>query len=76
MANSPLLAQRRLRFQSDSTGVGQFAVIQAFAPSLGLEVSTINIVDAREIDRAATSRASPTVVSSLPPTHRPWFIGS
>ena len=57
MANSPLLAQRRLRFQSDSAGVAQFAVIQAFAPSLGLEVSTINVVDAPQIDRAVMAFA-------------------
>jgi putative ABC transport system substrate-binding protein len=46
-----------LRDTSSSAGVGQFAVIQAFAPSLGLEVSTINVVDAREIDRAVTAFA-------------------
>jgi putative ABC transport system substrate-binding protein len=32
-------------------------VIQAFAPSLGLEVSTINVVDAPEIDRAVMAFA-------------------
>ena len=40
-----------LRDTSSSAGVGQFAVIQAVAPSLGLEVSAINVGDAREIDR-------------------------
>jgi ABC-type uncharacterized transport system substrate-binding protein len=46
-----------LRDTSSSAGVGQFAVIQAVAPSLGLEVSTINVGDAREIDRAITAFA-------------------
>jgi putative ABC transport system substrate-binding protein len=46
-----------LRDPSSSAGVGQFAVIQAVAPSLGLEVSAINVGDAREIDRAVTAFA-------------------
>jgi putative ABC transport system substrate-binding protein len=41
-----------LRDTSSSGGIGQFAVIQAVAPSLGLEVSTINAGDPREMDRA------------------------
>ena len=40
-----------------TAGVGQFAVIQAVAPSLGLEVSAINVRDAREIERAVTAFA-------------------
>ena len=40
-----------------SAGVGQFAVIQAVAPSLGMEVSTISVRDAREIDSAVTAFA-------------------
>jgi len=46
-----------IRDTSSSAGVGQFAVIQAVAPSLGLEVSTITLGDAREIDRAVTAFA-------------------
>ena len=46
-----------LRDTSSSAGIGQFAVIQAFAPSLGLEVSTINVGDPREMDRAVTAFA-------------------
>jgi putative tryptophan/tyrosine transport system substrate-binding protein len=42
---------------SSSAGVGQFAVIQAVAPSLGLEVSSINVSDAREIDRTVAAFA-------------------
>jgi putative ABC transport system substrate-binding protein len=46
-----------LRDTSSSAGVGQFAVIQAVAPSLGLEVSTIKVGDPRELDRAVTAFA-------------------
>jgi putative ABC transport system substrate-binding protein len=46
-----------LRDTSSSAGVGQFAVIQAFARPLGLEVSTINAGDPREMDRAVTEFA-------------------
>jgi putative tryptophan/tyrosine transport system substrate-binding protein len=40
-----------LRDTSSAAGVGQFAVIQVVAPSLGLEVSTINAGDPREMER-------------------------
>jgi putative ABC transport system substrate-binding protein len=47
-----------LRDPSSSAGVGQFAVIQAVAPSLGLEVSLLTVGDdAHEIDRAVTAFA-------------------
>jgi putative tryptophan/tyrosine transport system substrate-binding protein len=46
-----------LRDPAISSGVGQFAVIQAVAPSLGLEVSAINVSDAREIERAIAAFA-------------------
>jgi putative ABC transport system substrate-binding protein len=46
-----------LRDTSSSAGVGQFAVIQAVAPSLGLEVSAIKVGDARELDRAVAAFA-------------------
>jgi putative ABC transport system substrate-binding protein len=46
-----------LRDAASSAAIGQFAVIQAVAPSLGLEVSTINVGDAHEIDRAVTAFA-------------------
>jgi len=35
-------------------GIGQFAVIQSVAPSVGMEVSSVNIRDAGEIERAIT----------------------
>src|SRR4051812_15980530 len=46
-----------LRDAAISSGVGQFAVIQAVAPSLGIEVSPINVLDAREIERSIVSFA-------------------
>jgi putative ABC transport system substrate-binding protein len=46
-----------LRDTSSAAGVGQFAVIQAVAPSVGLEVSAINVSDPHEIDRAVSSFA-------------------
>jgi putative tryptophan/tyrosine transport system substrate-binding protein len=38
-------------------GIGQFAVIQSVAPSLGLEVSPINLRDAAQTERAIASFA-------------------
>jgi putative ABC transport system substrate-binding protein len=38
-------------------GVGQFAVIQAMAPSLGMDVSPINLRDAGEIERGIAAFA-------------------
>ena len=38
-------------------GIGQFAVIQSVAPSLGVEVSPINVRDAGEIERAVAAFA-------------------
>jgi ABC-type uncharacterized transport system substrate-binding protein len=46
-----------LRDPAITSGVGQFAVIQSVAPSLGVEVSAINVRDASEIERAVTAFA-------------------
>ena len=54
---APGVTQAAVLRNSSSAGVGQFAVIQAVAPSLGLEVSAINVSDAREIDRAVAAFA-------------------
>jgi putative ABC transport system substrate-binding protein len=40
-----------------ASGTGQFAVIQAVAPSLGLEVTAIDIRDRAEMERAVTAFA-------------------
>jgi putative ABC transport system substrate-binding protein len=47
-----------LRDPSITSGIGQFSVIQSVAPSVGVEVSPINLSDdAREIVRAVTAFA-------------------
>jgi putative ABC transport system substrate-binding protein len=46
-----------IRDPSIASGTGQFAVIQAVAPSLGLEVTAINILDRAEMGRAVTAFA-------------------
>jgi len=40
-----------------STGLGQFAAIQAVAPSLGLDITPVTVRDATEIERAITTFA-------------------
>ena len=46
-----------LRDASIPAGIGQFAIIQAMAPSFGLEVSAINELDADNIEREVTDFA-------------------
>jgi ABC-type uncharacterized transport system substrate-binding protein len=46
-----------LRDAAMTSGIGQFAVIQSAAPSVGVEVSAINVRDAGEIERAVTAFA-------------------
>jgi putative ABC transport system substrate-binding protein len=46
-----------LRDANISAGIGQFAVIQAVAPALGVNVSAINVRDADEIERAVAAFA-------------------
>ena len=46
-----------LRDPAIPAGIGQFAAIQAVAPSLGVEVSPVNVRDAGEIERAVAAFA-------------------
>ena len=46
-----------LRESHHPAGIGQFAVIQSVAPSIGVDVRAINMRDAAEIDRAITAFA-------------------
>jgi ABC-type uncharacterized transport system substrate-binding protein len=46
-----------IRDAAQTAGTGQFAVIQSVAPSVGMEVSTINLRDAAEIERAIAAFA-------------------
>ena len=61
--------------------IGQFAVIQSVASSLGLEVSAINLRDIQEIERriatfASTSNGGLVVTSSaLSAAHRDVIVG-
>jgi putative ABC transport system substrate-binding protein len=69
-----------LRDHTLTSGVGQFAVIQSVAPSLGMEVIPINAHDPAEIERAITIFVSRggggLVVTSSPGTfvHRDLII--
>ena len=46
-----------LRDPTITAGVGQFAIIQSVAPSVGVEVSPVNVRDAGEIERAVAAFA-------------------
>jgi putative ABC transport system substrate-binding protein len=46
-----------IRDPATSTGLGQFASIQALAPSLGVEVRAVNVHDGGEIERGVTAFA-------------------
>jgi putative ABC transport system substrate-binding protein len=46
-----------LRDPANPAGIGQFAVIQSVAPSLGVELRPINVRDAREIEQAVAAFA-------------------
>jgi putative tryptophan/tyrosine transport system substrate-binding protein len=69
-----------LRDPAISSGLGLFGAIQSAAPSLGLEVSAVNVRDAGEIERAVSSFArSPNgglivTPSALAGVHRKLII--
>jgi ABC-type uncharacterized transport system substrate-binding protein len=46
-----------IRNPANASGIGQFAAIQAAAPSLGVELRPIDVRDPREIERAITAFA-------------------
>jgi putative ABC transport system substrate-binding protein len=46
-----------LRNPAIASGIGQFAAVQAAAPSLGVEVSPVDVRDASEIERAVAAFA-------------------
>ena len=46
-----------LRDPANVAGIGQFAIIQSVAPSVGVDVSAINLRDAGEIERAVAAFA-------------------
>jgi putative ABC transport system substrate-binding protein len=69
-----------LRDPTIPAGIGQFAVIQAVAPSQGLEVTAINVSDEREIERGieafARSPSGGLIVTASPSTvgHRKLIV--
>ena len=46
-----------LRDPTIASGIGQFAAVQAVAPSLGVDLSPVDVRDAGEIERAVTAFA-------------------
>jgi putative ABC transport system substrate-binding protein len=70
-----------LRDPALTSGIGQFAVIQSVTPSLGMEVSTISLRDAAEIERGVTKFASVPngglllTSSALSVVHKDLIIG-
>ena len=69
-----------LRDTSNPTGIGQFGVIQAIAPSLRVELSPVNVRDAGEIERAVAAFARTSngglvlTASGLAQLHRDLII--
>jgi ABC-type uncharacterized transport system substrate-binding protein len=69
-----------LRDSAVASGIGQFGAIQSVAPSVGVEVSPVNVRDAAEIERAvaAFARASNSGLivtgSALTAVHRALIV--
>ena len=52
-----------LRDPAIASGTGQFAILQSVAPSLGVELTPVNVRDAGEIERAVTAFARTAMVA-------------
>jgi putative ABC transport system substrate-binding protein len=69
-----------LRDPAIASGIGQFAAVQALAPSLGVELSPVDVRDAPEIERAVTAFARSgkggmiVTASALATRHRDLII--
>ena len=68
-----------LRDPATPSGPGQFAAIQAVAPSLRVEVNAVNVRDAGEIERAVAAFAAPNgglivVATPLASRHRDLIV--
>jgi putative ABC transport system substrate-binding protein len=69
-----------LRDPAITAGIGQFAVIQSVARSVGVEVSPVNLRDASEIERAVTAFARTAnsglivTASALSAVHRDMIV--
>jgi putative ABC transport system substrate-binding protein len=62
-----------LRDAAQTAGIGQFAVIQSVARSVGIDVKAINLRDAAEIERAVAAFAR---TPNSPKAARPAFTRS
>jgi hypothetical protein len=64
------------------SGIGQFAAVQAVAPSLGVDLSAVDVRDAGEIERAVTAFARSSIgglivtASALPRPSPTIFVGT
>jgi putative ABC transport system substrate-binding protein len=69
-----------IRDPAITAGIGQFGAIQAVAPSLGVEVSPVNVRDASEIERAVMAFAQGSnggvivTASALSVVHRDLIV--
>ncbi len=69
-----------LRDTSIAAGIGQFAIIQSVAPSIGVDVTPIDLRDAAQIERAVTAFAQSAngglilTASALSVVHRDLII--
>jgi putative tryptophan/tyrosine transport system substrate-binding protein len=54
---APRVAHAVLRDPGLTSGIGQFAVMQSAAPSLGLDLTPVGVRDAGDIDRAVAAEA-------------------
>ena len=69
-----------LRDPTIASGIGQFAAVQAVAPSLGVDLSAVDVRDASEIERAVTAFARSSndslivTASALATRHRDLII--
>jgi putative tryptophan/tyrosine transport system substrate-binding protein len=69
-----------LRDPAIASGIGQFAAVQAVAPSLGVKLSPVDVRDAPEIERAVTAFARSSngglivTASALAQRHRDLII--
>jgi putative ABC transport system substrate-binding protein len=54
---APAVTRAAVLRDATTAGIGQFAVIQSVAPSVGVEVSSVNVRDVTEIERAVTAFA-------------------
>jgi putative ABC transport system substrate-binding protein len=69
-----------LRDPTIASGIGQFAAVQAVAPSLGVDLSAVDVRDAGEIERAVTAFARSSIgglivtASALATRHRDLII--